>query len=96
MRYSVLVNSCDKYEKLWPIFFSMLARFWPENKETVFLNTESKSYTHEGINIESLHTGEQRAWSARLISALHQIKTPYVLMILDDFILEENSEQYEI
>lgn len=89
MRYSVLVNSCDKYEKIWPVFFSMLGRFWPENKETVFLNTETKSYMHEEVRIESIHTGAHRTWSARLIAALQQITTPYVLMILDDFILEE-------
>lgn len=96
MDISVLVNSCDKYEKIWPVFFDMFKRFWPDCKYRVYLNTESKDYIREDMEIYMLHS-QKSTWSARLIECLARINTEYVITILDDFILEEpvNSEMLE-
>ncbi len=91
MNVSVLVNSCDKYEKIWPTFFEMFNKFWPDCKYQIFLNTESKNYEPKGFKLKMLHSQNQnQPWSARLMKALKHIDTPYVLMMLDDFIFEES------
>lgn len=90
MSVSVLINSCDQYEKIWPTFFDMFSRFWPDCHYPIFLNTESKNYQSNDLQLKMLHSRDKNEpWSARLIGALNQIDTPYVIMILDDFIFEE-------
>lgn len=88
MSVSILVNSCDKYEKIWPTFFEMFYRFWPTCDFPVYLNTEKKEYDYNERKITVLHSTE-KTWSARLLDCLNQIDSDYVITILDDFIFEE-------
>ena len=49
-KIALLVNSCDKYEDLWAPFFTLLKKYWnPEYP--IVLNTESKDFNFEGLNI---------------------------------------------
>ena len=51
--FTVLVSSCDAYEDLWNPFFSIIKKEWPEVVDyPIVLNTESKAYTHDGLNIK--------------------------------------------
>ncbi len=90
MELTVLVNSCDRYEKLWPVFFETFHRFFPNCPYDICLNTETKTFSFPDLSLKCLHAKKANlTWSARLKDALDQIDTPYVLPILDDFILEE-------
>ena len=83
---TVLVSSCDGYEELWRPFFTLLHRQWPEMPFEAALCTESKNYT--GPYAPQLCLHPQRpdvAWTTRLRQCLAQLKTPYVLLLLDDF-----------
>lgn len=98
MDYSILVNTCDNYEKIWPIFFSMFHRFWPEYKDKIYLNTETKTYFCDELEIIPCNCKESdrsRTWSSRLYHALDHIDTDLVLMILDDFIFEKKVNDLE-
>lgn len=88
-KISIIYNTCDKYESLWPGFFSLLYKYWPNCKNDIVLNTERKTYEHEGLNIKRPDSyNEGCSWSQRLINSLNSVKTPYVVMILDDFYLK--------
>ena len=87
---AVLVNSCDKYEKLWPIYFGMLKRFWQDCDYPIYLNTENKQYSFDDLNIKMLNsTATNLPWSKRLREAVLRIDCELILLTLDDFILEE-------
>lgn len=85
-RLTILVNSCDSYEDLWNPFFTLYKKYWPEKDVKLLLNTESKHFSFDGLQIECIHCG-QKQYGARIRNALLQVKTEYVLILLDDFFL---------
>lgn len=90
-KLTVLVNTCDAYEDIWPMFFSALEEYWPDRKYNIVLNTESKEVS---LDVKGLTThvfknkNGQDQWGRRLISTLESINSEYVIALYDDFILE--------
>lgn len=81
---SVLVNSCDKYSEAWVPFFYLFRKYWPNCKCPIFLNTETKKFTEDGVvTLNSVN----ESWSSRLRNALSQIETDYIILLLEDFFL---------
>ena len=65
---TIIVCSCDAYEDLWYPYFEIFKNQWPDCKYPIILNTESKTYSHDGLNIKclNLYTEENKkniAWS---------------------------------
>lgn len=87
-KLTVLVNSCDSYEDLWLPFFTLYRKYWGDKSVRLLLNTESKPFSMDGLQIESVHCSEQ-SYSARMRNALDHVKTDYVLIFLDDFFLRK-------
>lgn len=91
-KITVLVNSSDGYSDLWSIFFELLKKYWPNCNYRIILNTESKTYTYQGLNIECFQfysEGENVPYGKRIIRHLEEISTEYTLMLLDDFFLRD-------
>lgn len=91
---AVLITSCDKYEDAWNPFFTLFHKQWNDCPFPVYLNTETKSYSHKDIDIICLHPmnlidkrGNCISWSERLRQCLLQIDAPYILFSLEDFFL---------
>lgn len=51
---TLLVNSCDSYEDCWNGFFDLLLIQWQDFNMKVVLNTETKTYSHDGLSIETM------------------------------------------
>lgn len=73
---SILVNTCKSYEDVLKIFFIAFDKYWKNCPYKVYINTEA-----ENNKIDD--------WGFRLISSLDEIDSQYVLMLYDDFILED-------
>lgn len=87
---TILVNSCDKYEDAWDPFFRILKMQWPECEQyKIILNTETKVYNCDFLNVETVCGGKERTWSQRLRFAVSHIETDYLLYMLEDFFLLE-------
>lgn len=85
---TILVNSCDRYEDAWDPFFKLLKLHWPECEQyRIVLNTETKVYNCDFLNVETVCGGKSRTWSERLKYALNAIDTEYILYFLEDFFL---------
>lgn len=95
---SIIINSCDGYEDIWKPFFCCFKENWKNCPYSIYLNTESKKYEHEGMNITSLNVLQQKKieWGERLLDCLSRIETEYVIMLFDDFCLENEVNQQEI
>ncbi|MBR4791793.1 MAG: hypothetical protein IK024_12955 [Treponema sp.] len=94
---SILINSCDSYEDIWTPFFSCFEEHWKNCPYPIYLNTETKSYEFGDLKIHSLHSFNKHcAWGERLRDCLSRINTEYVLMLFDDFCLENKVNQKEI
>ena len=93
---TILVQSCDQNEDLWPVFFEVFFRQWPECPYNVILNTETKQFHCKEhiistINLDcDVSDALSVPWSDRYIHVLNQINTKYVLVFLDDFFPRES------
>lgn len=89
-KYTILVNSCDAYDDLWFPFFTLLKKYWNPLNVRVILNTETKDYHMDGLSIECIHPKNKNAsYGERMLNVLHEIDTPYVIPLLDDFFLRK-------
>lgn len=90
--YTVFVNSTDSFEDTWEPFFRLFCKYWPE-QSAVVLNTETKSYQHEGLAITSTRVarpGETRVpWGECMLRALDHIPTEIFVYLQDDYFLYE-------
>lgn len=89
--YTVLVNSCDAFEDCWHPFFKLFAKYWPDCDAKIRLNTETKNWSYELVQVQSTrvqHDAEERLpWSECLIRALDQVQTPLVLYLQEDYFI---------
>lgn len=95
MAFSILVNTCDKFEDCWDPFFKLFAKYWPNNVGTIYLNTEYKDYSYPGLNIvcvkgcsrNGFPRDKRATWSQCLKWALDIIETDVVLYLQEDYFL---------
>ena len=87
---TVLVNSCDSYSDCWYPFFQLWYNYFPDHSLKIILNTESKQFSFDGLDIECFslyHSGERPAFGEQMNAHLQRITTPFVLTMLEDFFL---------
>jgi hypothetical protein len=83
-----LVNSCDSYEDLWKPFFLSLKKYWIEFDYPIVLNTETKKFTFNSFDI--VCNGSSHAkWGGRFLDNLKKIKTEYVIIFFDDYLINK-------
>ena len=92
MSYAVFVNSTDFFEDCWHPFFELFSHYWPDCYAPVWLNTETKRYTHPKVAVSCTEVGKEFAkgkqcWSAALIDGLQKVEEPYVLYLQEDYFL---------
>lgn len=90
-RVTILVNSCDAYSDVLDLFFKAFQEFWPDNTFPIVVNTESSPLL-EYSEIEK----KVKPWGERLIDILNKIETQYVIVLFDDFILEDKVDSKKI
>ncbi len=90
-RCVIVVNSCDAYTDVWPLFFAAFKDRWPACSLPIVVNTESVNAIVPGLCVSShvLRPDQHpSAWGARLLATLEDLPSEYVLMLFDDFVLE--------
>ena len=86
---TVLVASCDKYADLLNPFSVLWRKYWADCPFETVLVTETSPCIEKGVFDRIIACGKGGDWCDRLIAALDQIKTTYVLMLCDDYFLAE-------
>lgn len=97
-RCTVLVSSCDAYSDVWTPFFTLLSANWRVSFP-VRLITEKKDFfcaLSDFKTIKAARGVKKTTWSERLIFALDQLETPYVLLLLEDFFMTAPVDQRRI
>ncbi len=84
---SVLVLSCDKNISLLNIFFDHFSKMWMDCPFQVYIGLEEKDVEYK--EVKTLRS-DKKGWGGRLIGYLEEIKTDYVMLVLDDFIPERD------
>lgn len=97
MNYSILINTCDKFEDCWNPFFKLWSLYWKDCNGTIYLNTEYKDYSFPGINIipvkgcvtHNIPKGQRATWSQCLKWALEAMDTDIVLYMQEDYFFKD-------
>ena len=95
--YCLLVNSCDKYSDVWPLFLYALDEYFDTDIK-VYINTETINhidYSFDKLNINFLNFNESN-WGSRLKNSLNSIQEKYVINLFDDYILESEVDLTKI
>lgn len=83
---TVVVCSCDAYSDLIGHFGTLFGKYWPDCPFDTVLVTESEIEKPSCFS-RVVACGKGGNWCERLVSALDEISTPYVLMLCDDYFL---------
>ena len=86
--FSILVNTTDSFNDCWAPFFKLFKKYWPEYCGKVYLNTETKDFKYDGLNIIPIKNklvGE--SWGKCLKYALNFIEDDIILYLQDDYFL---------
>ncbi|NBB31616.1 hypothetical protein GVN22_25050 [Cellulophaga sp. BC115SP] len=97
MNYSILINTCDKFEDCWNPFFTLFQKYWPDCKGKIYLNTEKKEFAFDNLDITSLKVASSRPelnnshakWGQCLRWALENIESDVVLYLQEDYFLKD-------
>jgi hypothetical protein len=86
---TILTSSYDGYSELWEPHYKLLFKYWPSLKNElgfipIMLITNKLRY--DDPRVTSLMIEDQN-WSKNLIEALKNIKTKYVFLLFDDYIV---------
>lgn len=84
----IFVSSADSYADIWPAFFALLKREWPEYKGTIYLNTETLDYTHEGLNIVCTKLGKQKRFGESFRRGIDCVPCERFLLLMIDYFIE--------
>ncbi len=88
--FPLLVVSCDKYADVWPYFFGLLRRRWPDCPFPILLGSNELSPDLPGVT--SVPVGPDSSWSTGARKMLDRVTelypdADYVLLFLEDFLL---------
>jgi len=82
----VFVSSADSYSDLWPVFFDLFKLHWPEYNGTIYLSTNEKTFSYEGLNIQCTQVGKLKNFGSTFRAGLDQIESERVLLMMIDYI----------
>jgi hypothetical protein len=87
---TIVVNTCDSYADVLKIFFSAMREYWSDCPYSIVINTENRTYDYPATVHNYSNILMVDDWGHRLQSTLASIDTDFVLMIYDDFILNQS------
>lgn len=84
---AIVVVSFDKYSDIWDTFARCINTYWKDRPFPTYLITNEKDADYDGITI--IKTGPEISWSRRVNKALNSISEKYVLLLLEDYLIDE-------
>ncbi|MEO6567540.1 MAG: hypothetical protein ABIO94_02155 [Opitutaceae bacterium] len=91
---ALLVLSCDAYADLWPPFFNLLRRHWPDCPFPIFLGAGEAAIAPPGITCLQSNGGKD--WSRCASDYLEALPHEHILVMLDDFFLRRRVQTIRI
>ncbi len=82
---SAVVASYDGSSDIWPGFFALMSRFWPDLPYPLHLISNHLPFSDRRVTV--LRVGDDLSWSQTVARGLERVSSRYVLLILDDFFL---------
>lgn len=85
----IFVSSCDSYADIWPAFFALLKREWPEYRGRIYLNTETLDYRYDGLDIVCTRVGRQKHFGETFLKGIDCVGADSFLLFMVDYFIED-------
>ena len=82
---AILVVSCDAYRDLWRPFFRCFAKYWPDCPYPLHLGSNHATYADPRVT--PVPIGPDRDYSSNLRAMLERVRTPWVILWVEDLML---------
>ena len=83
----IVVISCDNYSDIWPFFFKSFYYHWSNCPLRLSLISNNKKFVYK--DVKNILVGNDISWSDNLIKGLEYIEKDYVLLMIDDLLLNK-------
>lgn len=90
----ILVSSCDHYADLWPAFFYLLFKYWPDCPLPVYLSANCKAY--QDSRVVTLSSPKEKGWAGNLRDSLSQIGVDHIVYLQEDYLFHAPVHSEEI
>ena len=91
---TILILSCDKYSDMWPLVTESFSRYWSNCPYSIYLLSNLASFSH--TRVSTLCVGHDESWSTNLKLVLEKIPSQYVLLWLDDVLLNDHVDTQRV
>ena len=85
---TILVSTCDSFNDMWINNEILFERFWPNHPYIIYFSDQNSAMPNFNVC-----TFNDKEFSFRLQIVLSMVKTKYVLLTLDDYLLDEDVDQ---
>ena len=85
---SIVFIGFDGYSDVWDDCMNLFQHFWKNCPYPIFFVNNIKDVVYK--NVKVLHAGSDAEWSKKVQLALDEIDTPYVCLLLEDFLIGSN------
>lgn len=82
---TLLVVSCDSYGDLWLPYFYTFFKYWPDCPYPILLGSNEKEYSDPRVKM--IKIGPDKDYSSNLLAMLENVKTPWLILWIEDFLL---------
>ena len=86
---SVLILSCDKNKDVLKFSLEMMGKFWVQDIYNIYVGLEEEFLEDSKYRILNY---KSEFWTKRILHYLNVIPNKYVLIFLDDFVLEKETQ----
>lgn len=91
---TVLISSFDGFKECWPAVCHGFAKYWPDCPFAVRLMTNSLEFPHPAAEVLKVSGG--KVWGDRMLSAMTQITSPFVMYFQEDYWIREKVDTAKI
>lgn len=94
-KLSIIIPGHDSYKDIVNLYMSLLNKNWVDCRYNIYWSNCVEKSDYENLNV--INNGNDATFSRRLLNALINIETKYVLMNVEDFLYTKviNSEEIE-
>ena len=85
--FEVLVLSCDAFSDIWEANYSLSSLNWPEKVEKTTMITESNKPSQRPFY--AMHYSGEVCYADKIKAGLEAVRSKYVMVLLDDYLLSK-------
>lgn len=84
--FTIFISSADAYSDLWQPFFDLFKKNWSEYNGVIYLNTETKTFEYNGLDIRCTQVGNLGEFGRTLRAGLDCVDSENIMLIMIDYL----------